>query len=121
MDIGLSIKKIRELKNFTQQYMAAELNLSLSGYGKIERNESDLTIKRLRNIAQILGVEIDFIINFNQQEILNPSLTKNNTQLNGVSSNNDDFRVHLFDIIKEENQYLRSLVNQLAKSYKQGE
>ena len=39
-----NIKKIRELKNLTREYVADELQMSTSGYGKIERGEVDLTV-----------------------------------------------------------------------------
>jgi transcriptional regulator with XRE-family HTH domain len=35
MKLGKNIKKLRELKNYTQQYLADELGISLSAYGKI--------------------------------------------------------------------------------------
>jgi transcriptional regulator with XRE-family HTH domain len=46
MNVGEKIKKLRELKNYTQQHMAEELDLSLSGYGKIERNETDISVSK---------------------------------------------------------------------------
>ncbi len=37
--VGNKIKKLRELKNFTQLCIATSRNLRSNGYGKIERNE----------------------------------------------------------------------------------
>ncbi len=59
-----NIKKIRELKNLTREHVADELNMSTSGYGKIERGEVDLTISKLIRIAQVFNVSIDFIFRF---------------------------------------------------------
>ena len=59
-----NIKKIRELKNLTREYVADELNMSTSGYGKIERGEVDLTISKLVRIASVLEVSIEFIFRF---------------------------------------------------------
>lgn len=44
MTVGSNIKKLRELKNFTQQYMADSLNMSDGGYSKIERDETDISV-----------------------------------------------------------------------------
>ncbi|AWO01764.1 hypothetical protein DLD77_08675 [Chitinophaga alhagiae] len=57
MNIGLQIRKVRESKNVTQEYMAAKLCVSKTSYGNIERN----TIKRLTwamvmAIAEVLEV-----------------------------------------------------------------
>jgi transcriptional regulator with XRE-family HTH domain len=59
-----NIKKIRELKNLTRDYVADELKMSTSGYGKIERGEVDLTVSKLEKIAEVLDVSIEFIFRF---------------------------------------------------------
>lgn len=59
-----NIKKIRELKNLTREYVADELKMSTSGYGKIERGEVDLTISKLVKVAKVLDVSIEFIFKF---------------------------------------------------------
>nr|WP_294781804.1 helix-turn-helix transcriptional regulator [uncultured Flavobacterium sp.] len=59
-----NIRKIRELKNFTREYVAAELNMSTSGYGKIERGDVDLTVSKLIEISKVLEVSIEFIFKF---------------------------------------------------------
>ncbi len=40
MEIGTKIRKIRELKGFSQENIAHDLEMSITGYGKIERNEA---------------------------------------------------------------------------------
>ncbi|MBK0368812.1 helix-turn-helix domain-containing protein [Flavobacterium agrisoli] len=60
-----NIRKIRELKNLTREYVAAELHMSTSGYGKIERGDVDLTVSKLIEIAKVLQVSTDFIFKFN--------------------------------------------------------
>lgn len=57
MNIGSQIRKVRESKNVTQDFMAAKLGVSKTSYGNIERN----TIKRLTwamvmAIAEVLNV-----------------------------------------------------------------
>ena len=64
------LKQIRELKNLTREYVAYELNMSSSGYGKIERGDVDLTLSKLMKIAEIFGVSVEFIFNFNAEELL---------------------------------------------------
>ncbi len=44
MSVGNKIKQLRELRNYTQQYMADRLNMSLTGYGKIERDSTDISL-----------------------------------------------------------------------------
>lgn len=59
-----NIKNIRELKNYTQEYMASQLGLTQSGYNKIEKGKTILGHNRLIKIAEILEVCVDDIINF---------------------------------------------------------
>jgi transcriptional regulator with XRE-family HTH domain len=59
-----NIRKIRELKNLTREFVAAELNMSSSGYGKIERGDVDLTVSKLIEISKVLEVSIEFIFKF---------------------------------------------------------
>ena len=63
-NVYINIRKIRELKNLTREYVAEELKMSMSGYGKIERGEVDLTVSRLIQIAKVLDVSIEFIFKF---------------------------------------------------------
>ena len=59
-----NIRKIRELKNLTREYVAAELTMSPSGYGKIERGDVDLTVSKLIEISKVLDVSTEFIFKF---------------------------------------------------------
>lgn len=71
-----NIKKIRELKNLTREYVADELKMSTSGYGKIERGEVDLTVSKLVKIAKVLNVTIEFIFKFDVSNFFNDNNTK---------------------------------------------
>ncbi len=66
-----NIKKIRELKNITREFLAGELGMSTSGYGKIERGEVDLNISKLFKIAKILDVSVSFIFKFDVDTVFN--------------------------------------------------
>ena len=64
LNIGENIKKVRELKNITREQLADDLKMSLSNYSKIERSEIDLTVARLYEIANVLGVDVSQISKF---------------------------------------------------------
>jgi len=67
MDIGDKIRKVRELKGLKQEYVASKLGLSVTAYGNIERNESSLTFDRLEEIATVLEVTVQDILNIPEQ------------------------------------------------------
>jgi len=62
-NITHNIKQIRELKNFTQEYMADELGISQPAYIKIEQGLTVLKIDRLQQIADILEVDLSVLLN----------------------------------------------------------
>ncbi len=71
MQINESIRTIREIKKFKQEFMADRLGISITAYSKIESGETMMNAERLQNIAKILEVEPDFIKNFDTKTILN--------------------------------------------------
>ena len=65
------IKQIRELKNFTQEYVAQKLGLSTRAYSKIETGETQLTINRLNEISAIMGVPPMEVLGFDDKQVFN--------------------------------------------------
>ncbi|MEE1946178.1 helix-turn-helix transcriptional regulator [Pedobacter sp. KR3-3] len=57
-EVASTIRKIREQKNYTQDYLAAKLDISQNAYSKIELGYSKITLDRLFQIAVILEVEV---------------------------------------------------------------
>ena len=60
-----NIRKVREYRNYTQDYLAAKLEISQNAYSKIELGYSKITLDRLFHIAQILEVEVTQLLYFN--------------------------------------------------------
>lgn len=58
------IKNIRKKKGITQQFLAAKLGFTQSGYAAIERGERNLTFELLERIALIFEMDVCEIINF---------------------------------------------------------
>lgn len=54
---GIKLRHLRELKNFTQEYMALNLRISIRAYSKIESGETQLTINRLNEISKVLDID----------------------------------------------------------------
>jgi len=67
----IKIKQLRELKNFTQEYMAQKLGLSTRAYSKIETGETQLTINRLNEISEILQMPPMEILGFDDKQVFN--------------------------------------------------
>ena len=114
-DIIISnIKKFRELKNITREQIADELELSASGYSKIERGEIELSVTRLIQIANVLDIEVSKIMNFDVTTIFNIS---NNTGMNGqvkvdnYTNSKDEYLDKYVKLLELENESLKSKLN----------
>ncbi len=71
MEIGYKIRKIREIKGFTREYMAALLEMSVTNYGRIERDEIPITLDKLQAISESLGVNYLDILSFDEKQVFN--------------------------------------------------
>jgi transcriptional regulator with XRE-family HTH domain len=68
--VAANIRKIREHRNYTQEYLAAKLKISQNAYSKIELGYTKITVDRLFRIADILEVGPIDIINTENAESL---------------------------------------------------
>jgi transcriptional regulator with XRE-family HTH domain len=73
MQLGEKVSLMRTLKGLTQEDMAAKLNMSVTGYAKIERGETKLQNPRLEKIAEALGIELKDLLNFDEKNIFSAS------------------------------------------------
>ena len=55
---GHIIKRYREMRNFSQKYVAAKMQISQNAYSKIENNITQLTVHHVKTLAQILDVSV---------------------------------------------------------------
>lgn len=74
MKIGKKIRKIRELRDLTQEYMANQLEISPSAYRKVEHDECDVKWSRICHIAQLLNITPNTLVAF---DCANPFVSLN--------------------------------------------
>ncbi|MEO7212114.1 MAG: helix-turn-helix transcriptional regulator [Mucilaginibacter sp.] len=56
--VAANIRSKREELNYTQEYLAAKLNISQNAYSKIELGYTKITLERLFQIADVLETEL---------------------------------------------------------------
>ncbi|WP_121248262.1 helix-turn-helix domain-containing protein [Mucilaginibacter phyllosphaerae] len=66
--VAANIRNKREELNYTQEYLAAKLNISQNAYSKIELGYTKITVERLFQIAEILETELMDLINTREAE-----------------------------------------------------
>ncbi len=76
MQVLENIRFIRQLKGWSQEDMAEKLDMSLNGYGSIERGDTDVQLSRLEKIANTFEISLLQLFNLNEKSIFNQT---NNT------------------------------------------
>ena len=69
MEIGQNIRKIRELKGFSQEFMSKKLDISQRQYSRIENGETEVTVTRLQDISTLLDVTPQQLLGFDEKFI----------------------------------------------------
>lgn len=100
--IGHKIRDIRKLKGLTQENMAAMLDINDLAYGKIERNETKITLERLEQIAEKLGVSATDILTFGDKVSNFFDQCSNASGFVTKQTNNYDQRELVFTIEKQK-------------------
>lgn len=113
--IGENIRILREIKGYKQDYMAMMLDMSQSGYAKLESGKSSITIQKLTEISKILEVDLKDLINSSQS---NYYFLQNNHVANAHQNVENFYAEHkeVYDkLIKkqeEEIAFLRKLLEE---------
>jgi transcriptional regulator with XRE-family HTH domain len=114
MQIGEKIKKLREFRNFTQEGLAKALEMTQAGYSRIERDEVDLNLSRLEQIAKILNISIEEILGFDANKLSFNTNANDHCVVyqnqNGLAENErKQYEARIADL-KQENERLHVLL-----------
>ncbi|MBK6339203.1 MAG: helix-turn-helix transcriptional regulator [Bacteroidetes bacterium] len=97
VDLGNKIRKIRELKGLSQDYMADKLFLSQKQYSLLEGNKVKIDIKRIENIAAVFEVDPIWLLTFDEQQIFNQCNQSGNFYYSTLNHNNLSKELELKD------------------------
>lgn len=100
ISLGRKIKEYREHNNFTQEYLAKELDIATNHYGRIERGENSCTISNFSKICKLLN-------------------TTPNTLLSDIFiDKNDDFYNYFNMLSVEDKRVMKEIAILLLSKYK---
>lgn len=107
---GEKIRMIRELRNYSQEYMADRLGIKQNSYSKIETNQTKLTAEMLQKIADVLQVSPLDIMN-QQPAIINLQPNQGTQQAIGHIETFVSSQKELVDkIIESKNSEIERLI-----------
>lgn len=111
---GRKLKKLRELRNYTQGYMAEKLGMSQSNYGRIENGSVALDPERLEEIAGILETSVESIMGFDETYVFNIHNPSNSA--NGIIRNGNGVH-HSYQISPEIKKLYEDKISLIEELY----
>ncbi|WP_374175376.1 helix-turn-helix domain-containing protein [Flavobacterium tructae] len=116
--IGRNISRIRELKGMKQEALAIAIGISQQSVSNLEASET-IEAAKLAEIAKVLGVTVEAIENFSEENVINyfntfhESVTGSFITNNSCNFNPLDKVVELYERLvqaeKDKNEYLEKL------------
>ena len=117
--IGRNISRIRELRGMKQEALAQAIGTNQQAISGIEGSE-EIDEKKLSNIAEALGVTVEAIKSFSEENVFNYFNTFNDSVSNSNFGHNNicnfnplDKVIELYERLvqaeKEKNEYLEKL------------
>ncbi len=117
MELHEKIRLMRELNHWTQEELAEKLNISPSGYAKIERGENSVNVERLEQIANVFNIDVWQLMKPDDKTYVLQIINKDNQTISESSSaifsvNSNTAEVEKLELIV---QYQKELLAQKDK------
>lgn len=107
--LGYKIRRIREVKGFTQDFIASKIGISQNAYCKIEKGETKVDSDRLNAIATALEVDKETILNYNDNIIINNTNSTNSGMFNNYYAS----QIEMFEKLLNEKDKIISLKDEI--------
>lgn len=119
------IKRLRRDKKWSQEDVAQRLNMATSTYSDLERGVTQLSLRRLEELAKIFDTDLAELIGLNAKNIFNLGETHNSHSQNWYNNPASEQLLELQhelektrlenDYLKQQNADLREMVNLLKQ------
>lgn len=108
------IRTLREMKGFSQEYMAEKMNISQKTYSRLESGKTKLDCERLKKISTLLETSPNYILE-NSNLLPNSDIEKN---IKTKHFYNQEYINHLLieiDFLKKQNERILNLLENKRK------
>lgn len=114
MEISEKIKFMRIFKGWSQEEMAEKLNMTVSGYSKIEHGQTDIPFSRLEQIAKTFKIELSDLLGLSEKNVFHVIGYSNSTHDNSTISSISSINVYSCDVARfqHENEKLQLIIEQ---------
>jgi len=118
--LSSKLRILREVHDYTQEYVAGVLDVSQNTYSLIEKGDTKITIDRLAKLAALYNMELADLITLNEQTYINTITnsqgvcSKNVTVNNSLSEDERALFKRTIDRLEKENERLHNLIEKLT-------
>jgi transcriptional regulator with XRE-family HTH domain len=114
--IGLKVKQLRTIKSWSREQMADKIGISVAAYGCIERGDTDISVTRLAQLAEIFEITLSDLLGLTEKNVFNytqaykPAYYKtcHNLQVNSPPSATQDstlqYEIEKYQLIQQSQQ-----------------
>lgn len=109
--IGSKIRILREIREYSQEYVSAQLGISQRAYSKIERGDTDLSFNKLEALAEIFQVKTVHLISLD----IFPWDSEEDARLEANEHRMLQVYVDQIKYLQEETRFLRQQIELLSE------
>lgn len=114
------LKLLREVHNYTQEYVADALEISQNTYSLIEKGETKLTIDRLARLSELYRMDIVDLIRLNEQTYIHTithsqGVCSQQVTINQMSEEERKLYQNTISRLEKENERLHKLLDKLSE------
>ena len=117
--LSSKIKLLREIHNYTQEYVADTLEISQNTYSLIEKGETKLTVDRLEKLAKLYNMDIVDLIRLNEQTYIHTithsqGVCSQQVTINQMPDEERELYKRTVGRLEKENERLQNLIEKLT-------
>ncbi len=106
--LAKKLKLLREVHNYTQDYVASVLNISPNTYSLMEKGQATFSIQRIEVLADLYKMNIADFLRLNDQTIIH-----NITNSNGICSEN--VSINNNGLLEDERNLYKDVIDRLEQ------
>jgi transcriptional regulator with XRE-family HTH domain len=116
--LASKIKILREVHNYTQEYVAGVLDISQNTYSLLEKGETKLTFDRLSKLADLYHMDLPDLIRLNEQTYIHTithsqGVCSQQVTINQMGQEERDLYQKTIERLESENEKLQQLIEKL--------
>jgi len=123
--IGKNIRLFREIKGFSQDYMANKVGVSQRTYSNIEADKSKVDTELIKSIAEVLEIDPIRLLSFDEKVLFQNGKENNigyiGTYHHALAKESDAQKEHIkqlkseVEFLRDEVKFLRTQLNQAVE------